>query len=218
MPVLLDNRAWTLGESADEWPRSRYSGAALNPGEMVITIVVSWKELFGHAFIAFEWYADELPKPKALQRRHEVYELVALPTEAQRARGITNPGCKAVLSWRARPATIIVNTAPQFFPFRDGHGQEVPAYFRSWLVPFSDGWRARSAATAAVGSPPRYHYFERGRAMNCAGWVSEIAALAGIDVRHLLSRVVAIPKGLIPAVDRIHPESEMWERRKTRVY
>src|SRR5262245_7778225 len=204
MAALLDQQAWTIGEFPDEWPRARYSGAALHPGQMVVTIVVSWKELFGHAFIAFEWYADEVPQLKILQRRHEVYELVAQPTDAQRARGITNPGCKAVLSWRARPATVIMNTDTQFFPFRDAHGQEMPAYFRSWLVPFSDGWRARSAAMAAVATPPRYHYFELGGGMNCAGWVLEIAALAGIDARHCLSGVVAIPKRLIPAVERIH--------------
>ena len=217
MPVLLDQRAWTLGGSPGEWPRSRYSGAALHPGQMVVTIVVSWKELFGHAFIAFEWYADELPQPKILQRRHEVYEFVAQPNDAQMASGMTNAGCKAILSWRARPAMVVVNTDTHFFPFRDPHGRELPAYFRSWLVSFPEGWRARSAAVAAVASPPRYHYFELGGGMNCAGWVSGIAAMAGIEARHAFGRVVTLPKRLIPAVDRIYPESEMWEERKTRV-
>src|SRR4051812_17484045 len=101
MPAqLLDEGAWTLGESPDRWPRSRYSGVALRTGQMAVTVIVSWAELFGHSYIAFEWFADEVPGPRTGQRRHEVYHLQADLTEAERARGLTNPGCAQLLSWR----------------------------------------------------------------------------------------------------------------------
>lgn len=82
MAVVLDQDAWLLGESRDDWPRSRYSGVALCPGQMAITVIVSWAELFGHSFLALEWFADEVPGPRTGQRRHEVYHLRAEPTEA----------------------------------------------------------------------------------------------------------------------------------------
>jgi hypothetical protein len=75
--ACLDDNAWQRGDSPDEWPRSRYSGAALYPGQMVVTVIVSRIEKFGHAFIAFEWFADEVPGPRVNQRRHEVFQLVA---------------------------------------------------------------------------------------------------------------------------------------------
>src|SRR5262245_35037969 len=68
MPVLLEKDAWKLGEMPDERPRSRYSGVALYPDQMAITIIVSWAELFGHSHIAFEWFADEMPGPRTSQR------------------------------------------------------------------------------------------------------------------------------------------------------
>lgn len=214
MAVLLDDRAWTRGDSPDKWPRSRYSGAALYPGQMVVTVIVSWKETFGHSFIAFEWYAGELPGPRTQQRCHEVYHLVAQPTEAERARGIAEVGCGELISWRARPAVIAVETVPQFFPLRGSDGGKLPAFFRSWQVSFADGWRARCAAAAAVERPHRYNYLELDGGKNCARWVIEIAALSGIDARHRFSSLVAVPKCLVTPTEAIDAEGEMWQRRK----
>ena len=115
MPVQrLDEYAWTLGKSPDEWARSRYSGVALHAGQMAVTVIVSWAEVFGHSYIAFEWFASEVSGPRTSQRRHEVYHLRADPTEAERARGITNPGCPKLLSWRTRPASVVLEGEPPF--------------------------------------------------------------------------------------------------------
>lgn len=215
MPVqLLNEDAWTLGESPDDWPRSRYSGVALAAGRMAVTVIVSWAELFGHSYIAFEWFADEVPGPRTSQRRHEIYHLRADPTDAERARGITNPGCLKMLSSRTRPASVVVESDCGFFPLKDGAGRELPAYYRAWLVPFAEGWRAREAAAIAVAGPPRYNYLELGGGKNCARWVVELAAVAGIDARHWLSSVVAVPKQLVRAQEPIREEERMWRRRQ----
>lgn len=103
----LNQRAWFLGESPDQWPRSRYSGVALRPGQMTVTVIVSWSELFGHSYIAFEL----------------------------------------------------------------------------------------------------------GGGKNCARWVVEVAAVAGIDVQHWLSSVVAVPKRLVRCEEPIRDEGRMWQRR-----
>jgi len=214
MPLLLNDAAWTLGDAPDEWPRSRYSGTALRPGEMVVTIVVSWSELFGHSYVVLEWFADELPGPRTGRRRHEVYHLLAETTEAERARGITDVGTKPLLSWRARGASVVVEHDLEFFPRKDSAGRERAAYYRSWLVPFADGWKAREAAAAAVADPPRYNYFELDGGKNCARWVLDITACAGIDARHFLSDLIAVPKRLIRPAERIEDEGRMWERRR----
>jgi hypothetical protein len=181
---------------------------------MAFTIIVSWRELFGHSYLAFEWFADEVPAPPVRQRRHEVYHLRAERTEAERARGLTDPGCLGLLAWRPRPASVVVETDPQFFPLRDAAGRRLPAYYRSWLVPFADGWRARAAAVAATGSPPRYNYLELGGGQNCARCVLEVAALAGVDARHRLCSLVAIPKCLVGRGEALDEEGAMWQRRK----
>jgi hypothetical protein len=214
MPILLDEDAWMLGETPDGWPRSRYSGAALYPGQMAVTIIVSWAELFGHSYIAFEWFADEVPGPRTSQRRHEVYHLRAEPTEAERARGTTDPGCLQMVLWRTRPARVVVERDPRFFPLRGTAGRELPAYFRSWLVPFAVGWRAREVAATAAACPPRYNYLELGGGKNCARWVLEVTAVAGIDARHCLSSLVAVPKRLVRPRELIEDEGRMWQRRQ----
>jgi hypothetical protein len=210
---LLDGRAWMRGESPDEWPRSRYCGVALHGGEMAVTIIVSWAERFGHSFVAFEWFADEVPGPRTSQRRHEVYHLRALPTDEERAMGITNPAGVKLLSWRTRHASIDIECDPGFFPLHDAGGQELPAYFRAWLVPFPNGWRARNAAVAASASPPRYNYLELGGGKNCARWALEVTAHAGIDARHWLSSVIAVPKRLVRRYEPIRDEGRMWRER-----
>lgn len=215
-PLLLDAAAWMLGDAPDQWPRSRYSGAALRPGEMVLTIVVTWSQLFGHSYVVFEWFADELPGPQTSQRRHEVYHLLAEPTAEEQARGITDVGTKPLLSRRARQGCVAVEEDPTFFPRISSDGEVRPAYFRSWRVPFVEGWKAREAAAAAVADPPRYNYFELDGGKNCARWVVDIAANAGIDVRHTLSRLIAVPKRLIRPGERIEEEGRMWERRRQR--
>lgn len=211
MPVLLDAAAWKLGETPDEWPRSRYSGTALRPGEMAITIVVSWSQLFGHSYLVLEWYADERPGPRTGQRSHEVYHLLPEPTELERARGITEPGTLQLLSWRPRKANVVVEHDLEFFPRKDSSGRPLPAYFQSWLVPFADGWRAREAA---IADPPRYNYFGLRGGKNCARWVLDMAALAGIEARHPLSDLIAVPKRLIRPEERIEDEERMWARRR----
>jgi hypothetical protein len=203
-----------LGESPDDWPRSRYSGVALYAGQMAVTIIVSWAERFGHSHIAFEWFDDEVPGLRTRQRRHEVYHLRADVTEAERARGITNPGCPELVSWRTRPASVVVEHDHAFFPLKDAAGREMPAYYRAWLVPIADGWRARAAADIAVASPHRYNYLELGGGKNCARWVMEVAALAGIDARHWLSSVIAVPKRLVRPREPIEAENRMWQRRR----
>jgi hypothetical protein len=210
----LDRRAWTLGESPDEWPRSRYSAVALRPGQMAVTVIVSWAELFGHSYIAFEWFADELPGPRTGQRRHEVYQLRADPTEAERARGIISPDCPKLLSWRTRPASVVVECDLGFFPLRNAAGRELTAYYRAWLVPFADGWRAREVAAVAATYPPHYNFLELGGGKNCARWVLEVAAVAGIDAGHWLSSVVAVPKRLVRRGEPILEEGRMWQRRQ----
>lgn len=214
MPLLLDESAWTLGDAPDDWPRSRYSGTALRPGQIAVTIVVTWSQLFGHSYVVLEWFADELPGPRTSQRRHEVYHLLAEPTEAERAEGITDVGTKPLLSWRARQGCVVAHDDPAFFPRKDSDGRARPAYFRSWLVPFADGWKAREAASAAVAHPPRYNYFELDGGKNCARWVLDITACAGIDARHFLSNIIAAPKRLIRPDERIEDEGTMWERRR----
>jgi hypothetical protein len=203
-----------LGESPDEWPRSRYSGVALYAGQIAVTVIVSWAEFFGHSSIAFEWFADEVPGPRTSRRRHEVYHLRADPTEVERARGITNPRCTELLTWGTRPASVVVECDNGFFPLKDVAGRELPAYYRAWLVPFADGWRAREAAALAAACPPRYNYLELGGGKNCARWVVEVAAMAGIDVRHWLSSVVAVPKRLVRPQEPIRDEGRMWQRRQ----
>jgi hypothetical protein len=116
----------------------------------------------GRSYIAFEWFDDELAGPRTSQRRHEVYHLRADPTEAERARGITNPGCAKLLLWRTRPANVVIECEFSFFPLKDIAGRELPAYYRAWLVPFADGWRARTVAAIAAVCPPRYNYLESG--------------------------------------------------------
>jgi hypothetical protein len=212
----LDERAWTSGESPDEWPRSRYSGVALYPDQMAVTLIVSWAELFGHSYIAFEWFADEVPGPRTSQRRHEVYHLRAEPTEAERARGITTPSSPKLLSWRTRPASVVVEWDPGFFPLKDRTGRDLSAYYRAWQVPFAEGWRAREAAASAAASSPRYNYLELGGGKNCARWVVEVAAIAGIDARHWLSSVLAVPKWLVRPREPIEDEGRMWQRRQAR--
>jgi hypothetical protein len=211
---LLDDGAWASGDSPDQWPRSRYSGVALHPGRMAVTIIVSWAELFGHSYIAFEWFADEVPAPRTSQRRHEVYHLRADPTAGERARGVTDPGGVKLLSWWARPASVVVERDHGFFPLKDVAGRERPAYYRAWLVPFADGWRAREAAVAATARPPRYNYLELGGGKNCARWVVDVAAAAGIDARHWLSSLVTVPKRLVRPYERVFEEGRMWERRQ----
>lgn len=213
MPVLLDEDAWTLGEAPDEWPRSRYSGAALYPGQMAITIIVSWAELFGHSYIAFEWFADEVRGPRTSQRCHEIYHLRAEPTEAERARGVTDPGCLQMVSLRTRPARVVLERDVQFFPLTDAAGRELPAFYRGWLVTFTDGWRAREVAANAIAYPPRYNYLELGGGKNCARWVLEVAAQAGIEARHCFSSLVAMPKRLVRPGELIEEEGRMWQHR-----
>jgi hypothetical protein len=41
----------------------------------------------------------------------------------------------------------------------------------------------------------------------------EIAAIAGIDASHPLSRFVAVPKWLVRPQERIRDERRMWEHR-----
>jgi hypothetical protein len=215
MPVrLLDERAWTSGESPDEWPRSRYSGVALRPGQMAVTVIVSWAELFGHSYVAFEWLADEVPGPRTSQRRHEVFHLRAEPSEAERARGIANPAGLKLLSWRSRTASVVIEGDAGYFPLRDGGGRELPAYYRAWLVEFTDGWRAREAAVVAAACPPRYNYLELGGGKNCARWVLEVTAAAGIDARHWLASIIAVPKWLVRPHALIGDEGRMWQRRR----
>jgi hypothetical protein len=101
----------------------------------------------------------------------------------------------------------------QFFPLRDGSGRALPAYFRAWLVPFADGWRARQAAAAVTLQPQHYNYLELGGGKNCARWVMELAALAGIDARHWLAALVAVPKRLVRPQQPVEDEDQMWRRR-----
>ena len=101
-------------------------------------------------------------RPPHEPRRHEVYHLRADPTEAERARGVINPGCPKLLSWRTRPASVVVERDLGFFPLRDAAGRELTAYDRAWLVPFADGWRAREVAAVAATCPPCYNFLELG--------------------------------------------------------
>jgi hypothetical protein len=202
------------GEAPDDWPRSRYSGAALYPGQMAVTAIVSWAELFGHSYIAFEWYASEVPAPRTVQRRHEIYHLRAEPTDEERARGINNPGCVNMVSWQTRPASVVLERDTGFFPLKDAAGRESAAYFRAWSVPFADGWRAREAASIATASSHRYNYLELGGGKNCARWVIEVAALARINARHRGSAVIAVPKRLVRPQQPIADEDKMWTQRR----
>lgn len=129
MVLPLDHRAWLRGDDADRWPRSRYSGTALFPNELAISLIVSRREIFGHSLIAFEWYADEMPPPRERQRRHEVFHLVPEPTASERQRGLTDAPPKSLLSLRARPARVALETAGDFLPWRDPSGRVMPACF-----------------------------------------------------------------------------------------
>lgn len=211
----LDDNAWRLGESPDAWPRSRYSGAALYPGQMAISLIVSWRELFGHSYIAFEWFADEVIGPRVQQRRHEIYHLRADATDEERRRGVERPGSSEFVSWSTRPATVVRETDPAFFPLRDSEGRTQAAFFRSWLVPFAAGWRGRTAAAAALGAPPSYNFFELGGGLNCARWVLQLAALAGIAWGRPETPWLAIPKRLVPGGAAVEDEDVMWQRRTT---
>jgi hypothetical protein len=215
MPIqTLDEHAWTLGESPDLWPRSGYSGVALRPGQMAITIIVSWSELFGHSYIAFEWFAEEVAGTGTTQRRYEVYHLRAEPTDVERARGVTNPGFPKLLSTRTRSASVFLERDLEFFPLKDSAGRVLLAYYRAWLVPFPDGWRAREKAANAAKCPPPYNYLEFGGGKNCARWVLELAEMAGIDASHRLSSVVAVPKWLVRPGEPISQEGLMWQHRQ----
>jgi hypothetical protein len=119
-----------------------------------------------------------------------------------------------MVSWKTRPARVIRETDLHYFPLKDGAGRPLPAYYQGWLVPFSEGWRARESAVVATAQPPRYNYLEFGWGKNCARWAIEIAALAGIDARHRFSSLVAVPKRLVQPQQAIEDEDQMWQRRK----
>ena len=66
----------------------------------------------------------------------------------------------------------------------------------------------------AAASPPRYNYFELGGGKNCARWVLDVTAAAGIEARHWLASIIAVPKWLVRPHEPIGDEWQMWQRRR----
>ncbi len=119
-----------------------------------------------------------------------------------------------MLSWRTRPATVVVEHAFEFFPLKDASGRELPACSRAWLVPLADGWVVRQVAATAAAEPPRDNYLASGGGKNCARWVLEVAAVAGIDAHNWFSSVVAVPKRLFRPHGPVSEEGRMWQSRQ----
>ena len=135
---------------------------ALRPGQMAITVIVSWAELFGHSYVAFEWFADEVPGPRTSRRRHEVYHLRADPTEAERARGVINPGCPKLLSWLTRPASVVVERRPRILPAEGRSWTRVDRLLSRLASPVRRRFGAWGVAAVAATSPPCYNFLELG--------------------------------------------------------
>lgn len=178
---------------------SRYTGEPLSADEIVLSLIVSGNDLFGHSHIAFEWDDG--------QHRHEVYHLYPLPSAEERARGLENSNViELVLSGNAtREGHVEKSTDLDFFPRENKQGEPLTAWFKSWRVPFAAGWKAREAAEAGLREPPTFQVFQwSGR--NCSRWCIDLAALAGVHAETLVSEwLAAVPRELVKDGEAVPP-------------
>jgi len=220
--------AWKLGgRESDTWPRSRYSGYALRPGELVVTIVVTRTGGFGHSHVVFEWYADEVPGPRTLQRRHEVYHLLPAYTDDEKQQyrdrteqlgrvsggallGIDRIRNLIRLAVSSRPGEVRTDTRHDYFPIAEG-----PSYYRSWAVPFDRGWAAREAARQSCDAPPAFNLRSASGAMSCATYARDIVSRAGIQSASALERVIGVDVPLAGSLgwNLVEAEDTAWQRR-----
>ena len=216
IPFELDSLSWMDGADPDSWPRSRYSGAAMYPDQMTISTVALWPRGItnaGHTYLVFEWYDSSLDAPRTSQRRHEIYDLIP-KSEA-------SSGAQVESSQRSvttDEGEIRFFDDLKYFPrFHRETREMIPAYFRSWRNRFEDGWKAREKALADQQNPPRFNLLTLG-GLNCSKWAIETAAVAGIDPRTPIAKLLGVP---IPIVenyfgDLVEEEEIMWCRRNVR--
>lgn len=215
IPFELDDDSWKDGVDADSWPRSRYSGAAMYPGQMIVSTIVLWRGFPqpGHTYVCFEWYADEVPGPRVTQRKHEIFDLIAPDDGSARMdQGSSGNPTSNQLGQVRRFDDL------RYFPrIDDRTGTVLDTRYRSWRVAFDHGWKARQKAVADQANPPHFNLITIG-GKNCAKWAIEIAMLSGIDPRSEVGRLLPVP---VPIVHNyfgrpIHHEDVMWEARRKR--
>ncbi len=216
IPFELDLLSWLDGPDPETWPRSRYSGAAMYQGQMILSTIVLWPRGFpnaGHTSLAFEWYDSDLSPPRTAQRRHEIYDLVP-KSEASSGAEVES----TQRSLKSDEGTIRCFTDPCYYPRVNNQTLRMtPALFRSWRVHFADGWRAREKAQADMQNPPRFNLLTF-RGMNCSKWAIETALIAGFDPRTRLAKIIPVP---IPILENqfgelVEEEELMWYRRNLR--
>lgn len=170
--------------------RSRYSGCALKGGEMVITIISQGALTVGHQIIAFEWWHDGKSKSGITDpyRKHKAFHL--FPTElATDFWGFVHVAKDVVpgVIVRTRPVRAGADGPKSNLTGKAGSDHDAAnrdltwnATCRSWVVDWDHGWRAFMKAKADWKNPPLFNIANMG-GKSCAGWVLEIAAVAGID-------------------------------------
>ena len=226
--VKLDENSWLVEDDANTWPRSRYSGSALKPGRMVITIIVSKTAGFGHSHIALEWYDSEVPADRIWQRRHEIYHLLPAYTEEEKRRyravqqeraQSSSSGPASGLAWLSniwdlstniRRGEVRMDCRLDYFPIQEGR-----SYFHSWMVPFEDGWRARREAQESMKHPPDFNLLMLKGNPNCDNYASSIAQAAGIGTSAGLAQRVPIQIPVLTSMGGtlVEDEATMWSRR-----
>ena len=183
----------TVGE-VDGVIRSRYTGYALQKGEMVITVISQGSmPSMGHQMIAFEWWHDGVSKKETTKayRKHKAFHLY--PTEANR--GGTYEGFVG-LAWNVVPG-VIERTRPvdtstgvpksgltgEKGSIADAADRTLTynATYRSWKVDWDSGWKAFQKAKEDWKKPPSFNLANSFGGKSCSGWALEVAAVAGID-------------------------------------
>jgi hypothetical protein len=230
--VELNRNSWKDGLDKNDWPRSRYSGVAMRPGWMVISIIISRTGGFGHSHIAFEWYADEIPQERIWQRKHEIYHLLPSYTDEEKQRyrerqeelrRSSSVGSTSGIAWlsnildltyNSRKGEVRLDCRYDYFPIEEGS-----SFFRSWLVPFKDGWQARQLARESRANPPNFNLIERDQNKNCAKYAQSIAQIANIDVSSPIEQFFGFQLPIkVPIVESIgwtlvEDEITMWNKR-----
>lgn len=219
------DEAW----SASGGPRSRYSGAPLLPGKMVVSVISQGSASYGHQCICFEWADDGAKRGEGPHRKHKLFHLY--PARGQGIRELGEFGLStSVVGGRIERLRAFDRGATGIAKSRDGHkhrqGNEAEAQadqfltengrYRSWEVDFNDGWNAFQEAKRQwkdAALTPKFNLIGVG-GKNCSSWALSIASIAGINPLHFYQREGWVtPVNVVANGGSIQSEQQMWASR-----
>lgn len=196
---------------------------------MIITIISQGSFSEGHQVIAFEWAHNEPDDGGSPYRKHKVFHLYpalgqsAAPNEL----GLVGSALKVVPGRIERNRAVARGddgVAHSVDKGRSGNASEAQnsmltknGKYRSWKVPFADGWKAFVEAKRqwkTANALPSFNLTGK-LAHNCSTWALSIASIAGINATEGLGWLgfIVSPKDVVQTGAEIKSETEMWDSR-----